>query len=452
MKRWVIAAVVALLCAAPGAGWTKSTEVLPFDIEVQRLENGLTVAFVPFPSPGVAAYYTAMRVGSRDEVEPGHTGFAHLFEHMMFRGTKTYPGEVYEKTVQSLGADSSAWTWNDQTVYYFVAPKAALKSIIELEADRFRNLHYTEEDFKTESGAVFGEYNKNFSNPLNKMDEILMDTAFTEHTYKHTTMGFLEDIRAMPTMFEYSRKFFKRYYVPKNGIITIAGDFDKEQALAWIRDAYGSWRGERYRPPIPVEPLQQAERRVHHDWHNPTLPRMLLGYHVPAYSCETANTAALVALGEMVFGPAGELYKELVLEERIVEELEWWNWQLRDPHLFIVSVVLKKEGAFDEVLARFDGALADLVEGGVEEDKLEATKSHYRYKALLGFETAKDVAESLSFYATLDGDPRSLDRFLGRMAEVGSGAVRGVAQSYLVPSNRTVVTLSHGTANEGGGE
>ncbi|MBW2261067.1 MAG: insulinase family protein, partial [Deltaproteobacteria bacterium] len=104
-------------------------KVLPVDFDIRTLSTGLTVSLVEFDSPGLVAYFTAMRVGSRDEVEPGHSGFAHLFEHMMFRGTKEMPGNVYDNKVQALGADSSAWTWTDQTVYFFIAPTSSLSEV-----------------------------------------------------------------------------------------------------------------------------------------------------------------------------------------------------------------------------------------------------------------------------------------------------------------------------------
>src|SRR3954468_265275 len=152
-------ALCALLVTVGAAGSRAGT--FPYPIQPETLPNGLRVVFVPMDSPGLFAYFTLVRVGSRDEVEPGHTGFAHFFEHMMFRGTKRFPAEAQQQLVQRLGLDSNAFTWDDETVYYYSGPNQALAEVIELEADRFQHLEYDVEAFRTEAKAVLGEYNKN---------------------------------------------------------------------------------------------------------------------------------------------------------------------------------------------------------------------------------------------------------------------------------------------------
>jgi zinc protease len=397
---------------------------------------------VPYDSPGLAAYFTAMRVGSRDEVESGHTGFAHLFEHMMFRGTKNLPGAVYDNAVTAMGADSSAWTWNDQTVFFFVAPTDKLGKVIEMEAERFKNLYYEEREFKTESGAVLGEYNKNYSDPINKLEETLFDKAFKVHTYKHTTMGFVKDIKAMPTMYAYSLQFFKRHYVPGKAIIFVVGDFHGSDVLNMIVKNYGDWSGEPWPTKTPVEPPQTKEIRVHMDWKNPVLPQMLIGYKAPAYSTKTKDSASIVLAAELLFGKAGPLYKKLILDEQCMEKLESWDWLQRDPGLFVIEGVLKEE-KFDYVISSIDEELGKLREGKIEEQRLEDARSHYKYNLLLSLDTARSVAQNLAFYATLDGDPMSLDKFLQRIDEVTAEDIARAAGTVLVPSRRAVATLSY---------
>jgi zinc protease len=423
-------------------------KILPVDFDVRTLSTGLTVSLVPFDSPGLVAYYTAMRVGSRDEVEPGHSGFAHLFEHMMFRGTKEMPGNVYDKKVQALGADSSAWTWNDQTVYFFIAPTSSLPEVIAMEAERFQNLYYEEPEFKTESGAVFGEYNKNFSDPLNQMEEDLMNLAFVRSTYKHTTMGFVRDIKAMPTMYDYSLQFFDRHYVPGKAVITVVGDFDEGAVMEEIRTHYAGWTRSGEDVSVPVEPEQKAEKRMHRDWKNPVLPQMLVGYKTPSYDNSNVDFAALTLIGEMIFGKTSPLYRKLVLDDQVAEDVEFWDWPHRDPCLWLFTVKFKKQD-FDGVLADVDAALQEVIDGKTSQERLDAVKSHYRYSFVLAFETPRRVANQLSFYATLDGDPASAEKFLARVDEVTLDDLERVAALYLLASRRTVVTLSH-AARKGG--
>ncbi|MFH1437491.1 MAG: pitrilysin family protein, partial [Pseudomonadota bacterium] len=415
--------------------------VLPVEAEVRRLKNGLTVTLVPFDSPGLVAYYTAMRVGSRDEVEKGRSGFAHLFEHMMFRGTKNLPGSEYDNTVTAMGADSSAWTWNDQTVYFFVAPTQKIGKVIEMEAERFKNLYYSQEDFKTESGAVLGEYNKNFSNPINKLEEVMWDKAFKKHTYKHTTMGFIEDIREMPTMYDYSLQFFDRHYVPGKALIFVIGDFDSKTVIERIEKHYSDWAGEPHVSKTPDEPAQTKEIRTHISWKNPVLPILLMGYKIPAYGASGKESAALVLAGEMLFGKAGPLYRKLVLDEKSAEKIEYWDWQQRDPGLFIIEARLK-EDKFDPVIASIDEQIEKLRGGSFDAERLEKARSNYKYGLLLSLDTARNVARQMAFYATLDGDPMGLDTFLGSVEAVTAGDIANVAEKFLVPQKRTVATLS----------
>src|SRR5215211_4703712 len=138
-----------------------SVKILPFPIQQKALANGLNVVTVPFNSPGLAAFYIVVRAGSREEVEEGKTGFAHFFEHMMFRGTDKYSKEAYDEIMKSIGASANANTSLDRTVYHFTGNASMLETMFELEADRFQNLKYSVHDFKTEAGAVKGEYTKN---------------------------------------------------------------------------------------------------------------------------------------------------------------------------------------------------------------------------------------------------------------------------------------------------
>jgi zinc protease len=202
---------------------TANDDIFPFPVHRTVLDNGLTLISVPFDSPGIIAYYTVVRTGSRNEVEPGKSGFAHFFEHMMFRGTEKYPQDKYNDVLKVLGADHNAFTTDDWTAYHIVASSDALEQIMDIESDRFQRLQYSVEDFKTEAGAILGEYNMNAANPIRQMFERIRELAFTNHTYSHTTLGYLEDIKDMPNQYEYSLQFFDRYYRPEYCYVIVVG-------------------------------------------------------------------------------------------------------------------------------------------------------------------------------------------------------------------------------------
>src|SRR3954469_24922267 len=201
-------------------------KTFPFDYTQEDLPNGLRIVTIPTDFPNIVSVYIVVQTGSRNEIEPGKTGFAHLFEHMMFRGTEKYPAKRYGEILQQAGAASNASTGDALTVYHTTFSKEDLPEILAMEADRFQNLKFTPEDLKTEAGAVLGEYNKNSSNPASKLNEVLRDTAFDRHTYQHTTMGFIADVRDMPNQYEYGVKFFDHYYRPEYTTIVVTGDID----------------------------------------------------------------------------------------------------------------------------------------------------------------------------------------------------------------------------------
>jgi hypothetical protein len=185
-----------------------------FPMTVDKLPNGLTVVTVPVHAGAASSFYTLVRAGSRDEIEPGKSGYAHLFEHLMFRGTEKVPARAYDEKMQALGSDNNAFTTDDFTFYIPLIPKESLSELIELEADRFQHLSYTPAQYKDETGAVLGEYNKDFSNPWWAIDEAIREVAFKKHTYGHTVIGYKRDVEAMPNAYDYSKQFFKRFYTP----------------------------------------------------------------------------------------------------------------------------------------------------------------------------------------------------------------------------------------------
>jgi zinc protease len=419
---------------------------------VERLPNGLTVISVPWDSPGIVAYYTLVRVGSRDEVEPGHSGFAHLFEHMMFRGTERFPQDRYEETIQSFGADNNAYTTQDFTLYTVTAPSSALARVVELEADRFQHLRYDEDTFRTETGAVRGEYDTSASNPLLKMWEALSELSFGRHTYGHTTLGYLRDIDAMPGMFAYSQSFFRRFYTPDDTTVIVAGDVEHAALMALVRERYGAWRGRRDQPRVPAEPEPSVGATRHIEWPAEASPRIVLGYRTPAFvrgrsererRAALRESAALQVVHGLAFGESSPLYQRLVVQERRLLELESWSGEFsRDPHLFVAMATLAEGQSFEAILGAIQGELARFGAGGAEPARVEAVKSHLRYGLLGELDTPTAVADLVARTLAVGDDLASLDQYLAELAAVTPEDVARVAQQYLTEARRFVVTLA----------
>ena len=226
-----------------------SAPVLPYPIKKTTLDNGLTVLSVAFDSPGIIAYYTIVRTGSRNEVEQGLSGFAHFFEHMMFRGTDAFSrGEIQRRPQVARGRFQRFNERKTATTYHMTIPATALATAVQIESDRFQNLKYDEPSFQKEARAVLGEYNKSASSPFLKLNEVMQNTAYTKHTYKHTTIGFLDDIKDMPNQYAYSKVFFDRWYRPENCTVIVAGDVKHDELVALARQYYGPWKRGKARP------------------------------------------------------------------------------------------------------------------------------------------------------------------------------------------------------------
>jgi zinc protease len=423
---------------APAAG---SGKAFPFPVTEKTLPNGLKIYVVGFDSPGLVAFYSVVRTGSRNEVEPGKSGFAHFFEHLMFRGSQNYDPEKYTAIIKEMGADSNAFTSDDLTVYHILAGKAALPKIVEIEADRFQRLQYEDAKFQKEARAVLGEYNKNASNPIEKMVETLYDNAFSVHTYKHTTMGFLKDIENMPKELAYSRQFFDRYYRPENVIIMVVGDADPETVFKLVEKNYGDWKRGGTHPKVPVEPPQKQEKRAALAWKGATLPMLLEGYHAPAFSTTNVDVPTLDVLAELLFAERAPLYKQLVIKEQKVESLSGSNDAHVDPNLFTVLARIKKPADLAYVEKAIHDEMTRIARVGVDEKTLVEVLSHVKYAFAGQLSTADKTAYTASSFLALTGDLGSINAYFALYDKVTSADVKRVAATILAPSNRTVVTM-----------
>jgi len=432
--------LLAALVAAPA-----EAKAFPFPVEMHTLPNGLRVAFVTYDSPGLVAYYTLMRVGSRNEVEKGRSGYAHFFEHMMFTGTKAHSSREYDDTMTGLGLSTNAFTDNDLTVYHLYGPSKALPTIIEYEADRFRNLDYSEAAFRTEAGAILGEYLKSASDPEQKLYEKMMETAYTTHTYRHTVIGYLEDIKNMPAGYEYSREFFRRYYTPDDAIVFVAGDFDKANTLAMIEKAYVGWSARLEAAPIPAEPKQAQARRGQVVWDKPTLPRLWIAWHAPgADDLKLAATQNL--MNAYLFGPTSPLYQSLVLGRQLVDSMDATYGDRRDPYLFGVLLRVKDAKNLKVIESAVLAEIKALAGGRVDAKRMDAVRSNLKYSNIMQLNKADSVALSLVLNTTLTGDVDFLNKEFEALASLKPGDLQTFAKKYLLDANRTTVTLATGGA------
>jgi len=442
IAKWLLLAC----CSAAAFAANGPGKVFPYAYTQEDLPNGLRLIVVPTEFPNIVATYIVVQTGSRNEVEAGHTGFAHLFEHLMFKGTKNYPKEKYTETLRNIGASSNAFTTDDYTCFYNVFSKEDLPTVLAMEADRFQNLKYSEPEFKTESLAVLGEYNKNSSNPGQKLREVLVDTAFDRSTYKHTTMGFLKDVQDMPNQYDYSIKFFDRYYRPEYTTILVVGDAKAKEVRALVDKGWGQWKHGEYKPEIPQEPAQEQPRTAHVDWQGAALPTISIAYKGPAYTDTAKDSAALDALAYLAFSQTSDLYQKLVVTEQKADSLFGSMPNRVDPTLFTISARVKKQADMDYVRDQILAAVKTFQEKPVDAARLDAVRKHLRYQLALSMDSSDSIAGVLASFVALRRTPDTLNKLFDQYAALTPEDVQKAAAKYLVESGRTTVTLTPGGA------
>ncbi len=441
MRQLVLLSLIPMLIAGTAVAGPPAERFFPYAFEDYTLDNGFNSVLIPMKGSGLVAYYTVVRTGSRDEWEPGKSGFAHFFEHMMFRGTEKYPADEYNRLVSEMGADANAYTSDDITCYYMVIPNAELETAMDLESDRFQNLSYAEGPFRTEAGAVYGEYRKNFTSPFRLAYEKMLDTAFDVHTYKHTTMGFEKDIIDMPNMYEYSISFFNRYYRPENCVLMIVGDFDPAKVKPMIKKYYGGWNTGYVPPKITPEPAQEGERSVDVEYKGRTLPLVWIAYKGDAFDAADNMVASAYLLGDLAFGENSDIYKKLVIREQKVQWVSGDFGFSRDPKLYDVYARVKNENDIDYVIGEIDAAAEHFKTDLVAAGDLDKAKKRARYEFLMGLDTPGSVASALAGMIALTGGIEAVDQLYGTIASITPEDIRAAARKYLEEQRRTVLIL-----------
>lgn len=444
MRSFATLLVLAAFAAVAIAGSGPGDKIFPFDYQKVELENGFKAYLIKAGAPGQICYVTMVRTGSRDEWEPGKSGFAHFFEHMMFRGTDKYPN--YDSITADMGAARNAFTSSDRTVYYLVASTEYLEQIVDLESDRFMNLKYSEPDFRTEAGAVLGEYQQGKFSPFRYLDENVRNTAFDAHTYKHTTIGFEADVRAMPEGYEYSTSFHQRYYRPENCVLVLAGDFDVAAAEKLIRQYYGPWKKGYVPPQITPEPPQTAPREKNVPYPGRTLPILSINYKAPAWSATDRLAVALEVLGDVAFGQNSEIYRTLVLKEQKLQMLQAGFGLSRDPGLVSINTMVMKAADVPAIKEAVEATIAKFQTELCDAKTLADTKSNLKYGYLMGLETAQNVAFSLMQVVINTGGIEAIEDYYTALEAVTPEDLREAAKKYLVPTGRTTVIMAQAEA------
>src|SRR5436190_8843132 len=403
------------------------------------LPNGLTVVFLEDHSTPIVHLQMWYHVGSKNE-RPGRTGFAHFFEHMMFKGSKNVEPEGHPSYISSVGGQSNAYTNEDATVFWETVPAQYLPLILWLEADRLASLRIEEKVFKTEREVVKEERRMRIENqPYGRLQEIIADQAFTVHPYKHPVIGSMKDLESASV--DDVREFFQTYYVPNNATVVLVGDFDAKEALAMVTQYLG--RVPKSDKPVPrdiaKEPLQTREKRVtlQEDW---PLPAVVVAHHI-TFDGNADSYPLHIASKILSDGQSSRIYRKLVYEKRIALAAFGGGNIIEDPNLFFAVAIVQPGHTTEEAANALIAELDKLREEPVSAAELQQAKNQFARDYILGRESNQSKAEQLGHAAVIHGDIKTADGEFDIFQNMSVADVQRVARTYFTPENRTVITI-----------
>jgi zinc protease len=431
------AAALALMALDPGAMAAVRPPKLEFTITT--LPNGLQVVFLEDHSTPIIHAEIWYHVGSKNE-RPGRTGFAHLFEHMMFKGSKNVEPEGHPSWISSVGGQSNAYTTEDATVFWQTFPAQYLPLVLWLEMDRMASLRIDEKVFKTEREVVKEERRMRVENqPYGRLNEIIYDQAFSVHPYKHPTIGSMHDLEAASV--EDVRDFFQTYYVPENATLVLVGDFDTKEATALVTQYLGRVpKASRPVPrDIPKEPPQTKERRVRLEENWP-LPAVAVAHHI-TFDGHPDSYPLHIASKVLSDGQSSRIYKKLVYEKQIALAAFGGGNIIEHPNLFFAVAIVQPGHTPEEATAALIAELDRLRNEPISDIELQQAKNQFARDYILQRESNKDKASVLGHAAVIHNDIKTADGEFDIFQNMTAKDVQRVAQTYFKPENRLVLTI-----------
>ena len=442
VRSFLIAAAcasAAFVVAAPAQAQAQ----LHFDVKRAKLDNGLRVVMLVDHTSPTVAVDVVYDVGARNE-ERGRTGFAHLFEHMMFQGSASVPRGEHFKLVTSHGGTLNGTTSADRTNYFEMLPSGELALGLWLEADRMKSLDISQKNFENQRSVVKEEYRMRVENAAYVPASLrLEELAFQGYwPYEHPSIGTMRDLDG--AQLEWVRAFHDAYYAPNNAVLSIAGDFEENEAMTLVRRYFGDARPQpsvpRYLPPpLPVPASRSA---VVEDSHA-RLPALLSGWVIPA-SDQPEHYALDLAAMLLGDGESSRLHRALVRERSLAISADAGTNDHRGPDVFEVDVRLASGARIADVQRLVDSQIADVARLGPSDEDMKKLKNRMRARFLLGLQSNFARAQKLAEMELYRGDARLLDGELDKYLAVTSDDIKRAVAKYLTPARRSLVEVKPG--------
>src|SRR6266508_2487557 len=407
------------------------------NFQEKTLPNGMRLLSAVDHSSPTVAIQVWYHVGSKDD-PPGRSGFAHLFEHIMFKATKNMKSEMMDRLTEDVGGFNNAFTNPDVTVYYEVVPSNYLGTLLWAESDRLSGLNVDEPNFKSERSVVEEEYRQSYlAPPYGMLEYLLEQQSFTTHPYKRPTIGSIEDLDA--ASLENVRAFHETFYRPDNATLVVVGDFDPKQLDAWVA---------KYLAPIPKpaislprvsikEPERMAERRITHYAANVPLPAIALTYLTPPEKSPDAEPLQ-VAATILAQGESSRLYRSLIYDQQIAQSADATPDLREDAGVVSFNVVLASGKKPEDVESALLAEIKRIQDAPVSAAELDKAKNQLVTNELRQRETSNGKALALGSATVLLGDPNRVNTDLAKLQAVSAADVQRVMKQYFTAGNRLV--------------
>jgi zinc protease len=454
MRRLILAAAIASIISlyapssepaaparktkpAPAAQKKTRARAIEVPFRVYTLKNGLKVILSEDHAAPTYSLNVTYNVGSRNE-PAGKTGFAHLFEHMMFQGSENVGKGEHFIVISNNGGRMNGTTNADRTNYFETLPKNQLELGLFLEADRMRALNVTQENFDNQRQTVKEERRQSYDNRAYGLTgEVLLDLAYDNFAYKHSTIGSMDDLDRATV--DDARKFYQTYYRPNDTVLSLVGDFEPAQALALIKKYFEPIPSG---PPIPpvdmTEPAQKAERRKTIEDAFAQTPRIDIVYKIPRGN--TPDWYALDVLGDvMSSGDSSRYYQLLVKDKEVATGVSAGPDERRGPSLFYLTVFARPGTDLAATEKLVYDEIEHLKKSPVAAWELEKVRMQSRRQRAQGLYSTQSRANQLSHYAVYFNDPNLINTVEAKIERIAPADLQRVARTYLKPSNRTVL-------------
>jgi zinc protease len=443
------AVLVSTLLTLTGAPAQAAVPPPKLQYDISTLPNGLTLVLSEDHSTPIVHVGVYYHVGSKNE-KKGRTGFAHLFEHMMFKGSKNVGPEEHTSVIASVGGQSNAYTTDDETVFWQTLPSQYLPLAAWLEADRMATLRVDKDTFITEREVVKEERRMRVDNqPYGRLNEIIYEQAFTTHPYKHPTIGSMEDLQA--ASIEDVREFYRTYYVPENATVVIVGDFETAQAKSIVHQYFGRVPKAEHPVPrdIPKEPPQTAEKRVtlQEPW---PLPAVVVAYHI-TFDGHPDSYPLHIASKVLSDGQSARIYQKLVYERQLAVSAFGGANLIEDPNLFYAVAIVQPGQTPDDATEALIAELERLKAEPISDRELERAKNQFARDYILGRESDQQKALQLAHAVVIHNDITTADGEFEIFQKITAADVQRVARTYFTEQNRIVITILPSSKTMAGG-